>query len=74
MLLTIFVKSLHYGCLMSSDMNSFMTYIYRFILTKRLILVAWLGPGRVFADGSIAVLQMQMEICKDGRRLKIRSL
>ena len=38
------------------------------ILTKALILVAWLGSGRVFADGYITVLKIQMQVSKDGRR------
>ena len=43
------------------------------ILAKRLILVAWLGPGCAFTDGYIIFLNIQMEICKDGRRVKIGS-
>ena len=42
------------------------------IIAKSLILVASLRSGRVFADGYIIVLKIQMEICKDGRRMKIR--
>ena len=43
------------------------------ILAKRLILVNGLGPGRASADGYIAVLKIQMEICKNGRKVKIGS-
>ena len=43
------------------------------ILAKRLILVAWLGPGRTSADGYITVLKIQMELCKDGRGVKTGS-
>ena len=35
------------------------------ILAKELILVTGLGPGRASVDGYIAVLKIQMEICKD---------
>ena len=38
-----------------------------------IILVAWLVPGRVFADKYITVLKIQMAICKDGGRVKIES-
>ena len=38
-------------------------------ITKRLILVTSLGPGRVFANEHIAVLKIQLEVCKDGRRV-----
>ena len=31
---------------------------------KIIILVAWLVPGRVFADGYITVLKIRMKICK----------
>ena len=37
------------------------------------MLGAWLGLGRVFADGYITVLKIQMEVHKDGRREKIGS-
>ena len=40
---------------------------------KIIILVAWLAPGRVFADGYITVFEIQMEICKDGIRVKVGS-
>ena len=43
------------------------------ILAKSLILVAYLGLRRVSVDGYITVLKIQMEICKDGRRVKIGS-
>ena len=43
------------------------------ILTKRLILVAWLGPGHDSADGYNTVLKIQMEIRKDGRQVTIGS-
>ena len=33
-----------------------------------IILVAWLIPGRVFADKYITILKIQMEICKDRGR------
>ena len=36
---------------------------------SRKILVTGLGPGRASVDGYIAVLKIQMEICKDGRRV-----
>ena len=36
-----------------------------------IILVAWLVPGRLFADGYIAVRKFQMEICRDGGRVKM---
>ena len=42
------------------------------IIAKSLILVVSLSSGRVFTDGYIIVLKIQMEICKDGRRMKIR--
>ena len=42
------------------------------IIANSLILVASLTSGRVFADGYIIVLKIQMELCKDGRRMKIR--
>ena len=35
------------------------------ILTKRLILGAWLGPGRASADWYITGLKIQTKICKD---------
>ena len=38
-----------------------------------LILDAWLGPLCASADGYIAVLKMQMKICKDGRQVKKES-
>ena len=38
-----------------------------------LILVTGLGPGGTSTDGYITVLKIQREICKDGRREKIRS-
>ena len=41
------------------------------ILAKRLMLVACLGPVCVSVDGDITVLKIQMEICKDGRRVNI---
>ena len=41
------------------------------ILAKKL--VARLGPERVSADGYITVLQIQMKIRKDERRVKIGS-
>ena len=44
------------------------------ILEKRLILVTGLGPGRASTNGYITVLNVQMEICKDGRRVKIDQL
>ena len=36
-----------------------------------IILVAWLVPGCDFADKYITVLKIQLQICKDGRRVKI---
>ena len=41
------------------------------IPAKSLILVAWLGPGRVSADRYIKVLKIQMEIRNDWRQVKI---
>ena len=41
------------------------------ILTEKLFLVTGLGPRRVTADGYTIVLKIQMDICKDGRRVKI---
>ena len=41
------------------------------ILAKKLILVAWVGPGHVSADGYIKVLNIQMEISKDESEVKI---
>ena len=43
------------------------------ILTKRLILDAWLGLGRGSADWYITVLKIQAMICIDGRQVKIES-
>ena len=43
------------------------------MLPKRLILIAWLGPRCVSADGYITVIKIHMEICKDGGRVKIGS-
>ena len=43
------------------------------VLVKMLILVTGLGPGGTSTDGYITVLKIQIEICKDGRRVKIRS-
>ena len=43
------------------------------ILAKKLILVAWLGPGHVSADGYIEVLKIQIRICKDGGAVKMES-
>ena len=43
------------------------------ILAKKLILVAWVGPGHVSADGYITVLNIQMEISKDESEVKIGS-
>ena len=40
---------------------------------KIIILVAWVVPRRVFADEFITVLEIQMEICKNGGRVKIGS-
>ena len=40
---------------------------------KRLTLVAWLGPGCVFADAYITVLKIQTEVCEDEREEKIGS-
>ena len=40
---------------------------------RKLILLAWLGPGRFSADGYITVLKIQMDVCKDGRGEKIGS-
>ena len=47
--------------------------IYRHltILTKRLILDAWLGSGCASADGYITVLKIPMKLCKDGRQVII---
>ena len=42
-------------------------------LAKRLILVAWLSPGRVFVDGHTTVPKIETEICKDGKWLKMES-
>ena len=39
------------------------------ILAKRLILDAWLGPGRTSTDSYIAVLKIQTNIRKDGRQV-----
>ena len=38
-----------------------------------LILVDWLGPGRVSTDGYLIGLKAQTEICKDGRQAKMGS-
>ena len=43
------------------------------ILTKRLILDVWLGPGRASVDGYITALKIQTKICIDGRQVKIES-
>ena len=43
------------------------------ILPKSLNLIVWLDPGHVSADGYITILKNQMEICKDGRWIKIGS-
>ena len=43
------------------------------ILSKSVILDAWLGLGRSFADGYITVLKIQMEICTDRRQVKKES-
>ena len=43
------------------------------ILTKRLILDAWLGSGRNSADWYIKVLKIQTKMCKDGRQVKMES-
>ena len=43
------------------------------ILAKRLILVAWLDPGHVSADGYITVLKIEMEISKNGGQVKVVS-
>ena len=40
------------------------------ILAKRLILIAWMGPGLASAGGHLTVLEIQSEMCKDGRRVK----
>ena len=47
--------------------------IYRHltILTKRLILDAWLGSGYASTDGYITVLKIPMKLCKDGRQVII---
>ena len=52
------------------------------MLTKRLILVAWLGPGHVSVYGYIVVkidkirvkvVKIWTEICKDGKRVNKES-
>ena len=43
------------------------------ILAKRLILDAWLGPGRASADWYIAVLKIQLKICIDEEQVKMVS-
>ena len=40
------------------------------ILAKRLILIALMGPGLASAGGHLTVLEIQSEMCKDGRRVK----
>ena len=44
------------------------------ILAKRLKLDAWLGPRCVSADLYIRVLKIQMNILKDGRQVKMKSI
>ena len=41
------------------------------IPAKRLASVGWLGPGRVSGDGYITVLEIQTEIFKDGKQVKL---
>ena len=43
------------------------------ILAERLILDAWLGPGRASADGHITVIKFETQICKDWKRVKTES-
>ena len=42
------------------------------IPTKRLISIGWLDPGRVSGDGCITVLEIQTEIFKDGKQVKLK--
>ena len=44
------------------------------ILTKRLILDAYLGSVRGSVDWYITVLKIKMNICIDGRQVKMESL
>ena len=43
------------------------------ILAKRLILDAWLDPGRASANRYITVLKISTNICKDERQIKTKS-
>ena len=43
------------------------------VLAKRLILDAWLGPGRASADWYITALKIQTKICKVRRQVKVES-
>ena len=43
------------------------------VLAKRLILDAWLGPGQASANRYITALKIQMNICIDGRQVKMES-
>ena len=51
-----------------------LTKIASNIILKKVNLSCLIGPGRVSADGYITVLKFQIEICKDGRGVKIVSL
>ena len=63
-------SDIHYN---TFDKNSWQCWFKDFNnFAKIIILVVWLGPGRVLADGYITVIKIQMEICKE-RRVKMES-